>query len=514
LGAESLLRCATAFVLLVSGTAAAQGRAAPTASKVIDVGSRKQVFIDRLFLESSQNVHLTMHRPHRDGQVLLEPDSPWEMDPKGEEQKIGIYSCVLKEDGLVRIWYDARRGVKSREIRVCYAESKDGIHFKKPKLGLHDVDGSTGNNVVLPGPRIGGAAVWIDPHAPPEHRYKTQAKVYPSQALEMHSSPDGIHWQLFAVPTMGHRDTQNIVFWDPPSSRYVMYTRQWLDLEKRDDNDKEERSSGYRTVRRIESEDLQTWKNDKIVMAPDERDHAVHRSPARKTPMDFYGGGVFVYGEADRAYLMLAQSYWSWHDWDAPGLGPATIDVQLAVSRDGVNFERVGDRRPFMGLGPEGEFDSRFVWAMPQPVRMGDELWIYYVGNNQEHGPSSRTDPVAGKLLSGIGRAVLRLDGFVSVDGDYTGGQFTTPPLRFSGNRLELNVDAAGGGSVHVELLDGSGNPIQGFTRADAVPVIGNSVRLPVRWTGSPDLRSLAGQSVRLRVSLTNASLYAFQFRQ
>ena len=44
---------------------------------------------------------------------------------------------------------------------------------------------------------------------------------------------------------------------------------------------------------------------------------------------------------------------------------------------------------------------------------MGDEL---YVGHNRDH--DSFVDPVAGRRLMGLGRAVLRLDGFVAADGE------------------------------------------------------------------------------------------------
>jgi len=478
---------------------------------VIDVGSKKQIFLDGLFLDSQDHVRLTMHKPYRDGQILIKPDRPWEMDPEGNEERISLYSCVRKEDGRVRIWYGSCRGVGMSEIRVAYAESEDGIHFLKPKLGLHEVDGSKENNIVLPGPRIAGAAVWVDPKAPPEHRYKTQTKVYPPgqrEKLEMHSSPDGIHWKLFAEPKVGHIDTQNIILWEPSVGRYLFFTRFWeknLDLNKR-----------YRTVRRLESDDLVTWENEKPIMVPDDRDWSIHprSGVSGRPPVDFYGGAVFKYEEADQAYLMFTQSYWHWMDWGEAGLGPATIDVQLAVSRDPEHFERIGGRSAFIGLGPEGRFDSRFIWAMPNPIRMGDELWIYYVASNRDHSKSKILDPAAEKDMSGIGRAVLRLDGFVSVDADYRPGRFTTPPLRFQGNHLELNIDAAGGGSVRVELLDENREPIKGFGKDEAIPIARNSVRMPVVWKGNPDLSALAGRTVRMRFHMTNASLYAFQFKE
>lgn len=480
-------------------------------SNVIDVGVKKQIFLDGFFLDSQDHLRLTMHKPYRNGMILIKPDRSWEMDSKGNEHRISLYSCVLKQDGRVRVWYGMGRGKGSPEIRVLYAESEDGIHFKKPELGLHEVDGSNANNVVLPGPRIAGAAVWVDPKAPPEHRYKTQTKVYPPgqrEKLEMHSSPDGIHWNIFAEPKVGHIDTQNIIFWEPSVGRYLFFTRFWeknLDLNKR-----------YRTIRRLESDDLVTWENEKPIMLPDDRDWSVHprSGVSGKPPVDFYGGAVCKYEEAYQAYLMFTQSYWHWMDWSEAGLGPATIDVQLAVSRNAEHFERVGRRRPFISLGPEGRFDSRFIWAMPNPIRMGDELWIYYVASNRDHSRSSKIDPLAGKELSGIGRAVLRLDGFVSVDADYRPGQFKTPFLRFQGNRLELNVDAAGGGSVRVELLDEDGEPIKGFGKDDAIPIARNSVRMPVVWKGNPDLSALVGRTVRMRFHMTNASLYAFQFKE
>ena len=64
-----------------------------------------------------------------------------------------------------------------------------------------------------------------------------------------------------------------------------------------------------------------------------------------------------------------------------------------------------------------------------------------------------------------------------------------------------------------MEVLDGSGQPIAGFSRNEALPLNGNSVRLPVRWKGDPDLNKLAGQPVRLRFHLQDCKLYAFQFK-
>jgi len=94
-----------------------------------------------------------------------------------------------------------------------------------------------------------------------------------------------------------------------------------------------------------------------------------------------------------------------------------------------------------MSMGPTGRFDSKFVWAIPDPVRMGDELWIYYVGSNRDHDGYVDTTATEGKHLTGINRAVLWLDGFVSADTDYSDGEITTPLIKFNGERLKRKVD-------------------------------------------------------------------------
>ncbi len=490
---------AAVLVLLFSGTL----RGADVSDVVLNVGSEKQLFIDDRLIASSRGVTLVMNPPRRDGKILIAPDQEWE-----QGASIAVYSSVLKENGNVRVWYDLIRptgpGPYDHERRVCYAESADGLHFSKPILNLHEVDGSKANNVVLPGV-IGGCAVWVDPQAPPEHRYKTQAKVYPSGQLHMHSSPDGLRWKRFARldPGPGGWDTQSIVFWDPPISRYVLFTRRWVRREPRE--------TSYRTVRRLESSDLRSWGNETVAMEADAIDLATHATPTGQPPVDYYGAGAFPH---EGVYVMLAQAYWHWRPRPPlKGLGPAGFDVRLAVSRDGRQFQRAGARKAFMAMGPAGRFDSRYVWAMPAPVRMGDELWIYYVGSNRDH--NGHLDPAAdGKHLTGISRAVLRLDGFVSADADYEGGRLTTPLLHFAGRRLELNVNTGGGGSVEVELLDEDGQPVPGFARADAIAVNGNAVRMPVTWRSGHDLGALAGKSIRIRFHMRDCKLYAFRFQE
>ena len=147
---------------------------------------------------------------------------------------------------------------------------------------------------------------------------------------------------------------------------------------------------------------------------------------------------------------------------------------------------------------------------LPAPVRMGDELWFYFHGSTADH--DGNLIPGSDNYRTGIGRAVLRLDGFVSVEAGFSGGEVITPPLRFSGNTLRLNLNSAGGGVVLVELLDEKGQPIAGFTKSDATPLCCNSVDKVVSWGENRDLGHLAGQAIQIRFSLKDCKLYAFQF--
>jgi len=73
-------------------------------------------------------------------------------------------------------------------------------------------------------------------------------------------------------------------------------------------------------------------------------------------------------------------------------------------------------------------------------------------------------------------------------------------------------VDCSALGEVWVELLDERSLPIEGFTMDDAVSVDRNGVAQEVWWRQGPDVKKLAGRSVRLRIRMRAAKLYAFHF--
>lgn len=191
-------------------------------------------------------------------------------------------------------------------------------------------------------------------------------------------------------------------------------------------------------------------------------------------------------------------------EWGNDGL----LDIQMAVSRDGVSFQRV-ERGPYVPLGLPGEPDCLSNYMAVGMVRFGDYLYQYYGGYDVTHGlPESHQRMPVGSLCA----LRQRVDGFVSADAPWSGGELTTPPVVFSGSRLTLNLDASAMGACRVGLLDDRGRPLEGLGPDQCDELRGNDTARVVTWQGRADLGHLAGRPVCLQFHLRAARLFAFQF--
>lgn len=537
--------------------------------KTVHIGGDKQVFVgpwapdgrDEYLVESMTDVRMTVNPAHVTGERLIVNDRPWE-----GEGILDMRQFVMKDGCLFRMYYsalphhfvsddpdDPRKNLWRRPCSrvLCYAESEDGMHWRKPELGLCEWEGSRANNILIPNDDFGylfseveGACPFIDPAArTPEEKYKTFLKISPvreggteeddpiprrgtaslPKGQYAFSSPDGIHWSLMSerrVNAGPSTDTQYSVFWDERAGKYVQYSRVKLPDPAQDayyrsiypEYEPEVGKPRVLYVGRAESDDFLNWGEEQKVLGPDEMDRA--NCPEGLVRLDFYGGNVSRYREATGAYIGLPNAYYHWKFdmsrrlWTGKYIQlPSTMDVQLVTSRDGIHWNRSPQRRPFIALGPKGTFWSHQIYPGSDAIRVGDELWFYFAGLNVNHKEQSLRESNGAR-----GRAVLRLDGFISADAAYTGGELTTKPLVFSGDRLQLNVDTGAGGTTKVEIQEPSGRPIAGFTESDADEINGNYIRVLASWNGSTDAGSLAGQPVRLRFLMRDAKLFSFQF--
>ena len=201
----------------------------------------------------------------------------------------------------------------------------------------------------------------------------------------------------------------------------------------RDEAAEMEHGKRYRSVGRITSPDFKTWSQPTlIVLEGDGLELGAPLPPTsvQRPQMDFYTNAAYKHPDADDTYFMMPAAY---HHWEADD-GPATMDVKLLTSRDGIIWNRHGDREPFIRRGLDGGPDGGMVMAGVWPIHTDTETWIYYGGRGDKHNEDERDGS-----NSGLFRAVLRRDGFVSADTSMAGGEFTTPPLTFDGSELELN---------------------------------------------------------------------------
>ncbi len=478
----------------------------------IDVGTAKQLLFDDALIASKVGFTATMNPAARmDGPVLV-TDKPW------EKVRFTDGPSVIEDEGVLKMWYTCMD--EEKRWYVCYATSRDGLHWEKPNLGLISFRGSKENNIVFAGTKqliyAAQGSVFMDPSDRGPRKFKMVYGSYPrsgkwppglpevftydysearrkrtNSSISAAYSPDGLRW------TPGEKlriidwyyDTRDVAFWDDRIQKYVLFVR-W-------NHETHDRSIG-----RSESADFESFPKPRLVLTPDARDPEV---------TGLYNSAAVKYPYADRAYFLFPSALY--HSRGDVGGGPDGAEVQIATSRDGARFQRPW-RKAFLGVGLEGQFDARQIYMGKDLIRRGDELWMYYTGFKVDHHVLANLPPGSG----GLGVARIRLDGFVSQDAppaagaNEPSGVLTTVPLRFSGRRLELNVNAGAGGWLKVEILDGDGHGLPGHSATDADFVRGNSVRKTVTWKGKADLTPLQGKALHLRFLGRDVKLYAFQF--
>lgn len=510
----------------VTPLALAAGPDAPAAddpAAVIDIGSRRELFVDRALVDRLVGrADLRLHHPTpRD--IALVHDAPWEGSGSG-------YHSVFRDGTKYRMYYkawhlDPQRGrvnTTSHPLFTCYADSDDGVKWHKPHLGLHAFNGSKENNIVLVSGDLGGVkvdaghpAVFRDenPDAAPHARYKAIVRSNGPKGLLALRSADGFRWEPMAVKpviTAGAFDSQNLAFWDPVRKVYRAY---WRTFTAGLTDEKVWKPAGFRAIRTATSKDFLTWEN--------QADLTYRDSP----PEHLYTNQVKPYHRAPHILIGFPTRYvergWSESMRALPELehrelrasstqryGTAITEGLLMASRDGLRFERWNDA--FLPPGPERpgawnyghqyiawhlvETKSSLPGAAPELSLYAGES--YWTGNSSE-----------------LRRYTLRLDGFVSAHAPMAGGELVTRPVRFEGGKLALNFATSAAGAVRVELQDPAGKPLPGFALADCPPIFGDTVDRVVEWKGTPDLAKVAGRPVRMRFVLNDAHVYAFQFR-
>ena len=279
------------------------------------------------------------------------------------------------------------------------------------------------------------------------------------------------------------------VFYDGPRGVFAIYGKMWIDGPAGN-------TAWKHAMGRTTSEDFVHWSPPELVLAPDDQD-APH--------VEFHTNPVFYHAGC---YFSLSQIL-------DRGVGGGVIDIELMISRDGLNWQRPFRDDFFLPRAGGREFESGSIFTNATPVVLEDEIRFYYGAYSM--GATSATDS---EQVSGIGMAAIPRDRFAGIRPTPVSAQATlAKPLERIGQitmkshdlsdtkGLLLNADASDG-EIRVELLTEDGYRLDGYTKDDVVPITGDHLRHPVAWR-KRTLGDLADGAYLVRIHLDRATVFA-----
>ena len=466
---------------------AGRARAGAAPAGVIELGDRRELFVDDYLIERLSGVELRLNKPVPRN-VAIDHDVPW-------EGNTSAYHTVFKDGRLFRAYYRGSHydpsGNQYRPV-VCCAESRDGIEWYRPELGLVNFQGSTRNNIVWDGIGAHNFAPFRDrnPDCREGEEYKAlgsaRARTADEQALYAFKSADGVHWSLLSekpVITVGAFDSLNLAFYDPLRGCYVDYHRDSIYPD----------GVRVRSIMTCISKDFRRWTKPQWLDFGD-------------APVEhLYTNAVTPYHRAPHIYMGFPKRFVP--DRRMPGNTASGVsDAVFMTSRDGLRFKRWSEAFVRPGLQPE-RWENRnnmTAWGILETASdlptAPKELSIFTT-EGYYRGDACR-----------LRRFTLRLDGFVSANAPLKGGELITRPFTFAGAALSLNAATSAAGSVRVEIQDGGGRALKGYALRDCDEIYGDCLERTVTWKGAADVSALAGKPVRLRFALRDADLYSLRF--
>jgi hypothetical protein len=480
-------------------------------TETLNLGSRRELFVDHLLIDRLDNTRLQLHEPVSGGTVLR-IDKPWEGPANCGLSVIAVGDRLLM---YYRGW--ALTDAADQNGVGCVAESRDnGATWTKPALNLVAKPEWPNNNIIATAdgePRFAfPCAPWVDtsPGVPAHERIKMiqsepvsgekhTAMIDPAgpKRLVFWASADGFTFRkLDPQPNLVSDlpncfDGGNTLFWSETEGQYVLYYRfMYVEMWRR-------------TVARTTSKDLMTWTP------------SVPMSFGAAPLEAFYINNTQPYVRAPHLYLAPAARFIE-HRQVLTEAQAVTIGVKSIGPH--VYYKDCSDGVLLTSRAGTTVYDRTFMETFIRPG-LGHGNWV------------SRTNyPLTGILPAGEGRLqmfvsrhymqdtwhierlLLRTDGFASVSAPWTGGEMVTKPFTFAGSALDLNYRTGAPGFVRVEIQDAAGTPIPGYTLDDCPEIIGDEISRIVSWKQGPDVSRLAGQPVRLRCVIKDADLFALRF--
>jgi len=475
---------------------------------VLNIGNNRECFFDDYLVDTEQTTaEQVIHHPVRRGAVMHH-DEPW-------EGNCSDYHNFIYDNGIWRMyylgwWYGYG---KNTDIHLCYAESRDGIHWEKPHLGLCEFNGTKNNNIIFNkesfGQTMDNFAVFRDdnPECQPDKKYKAVARADRdnSPCLVAFYSPDGIHWTKGnEITRKGVFDSLNVAFWDAVNKKYRCYFRNFHAVGETTPESLPTETA-VRDICYTESTDFVNWGEPVRLNYGDSED------------VQLYTNVVQPYYRAPQILVGLPSRYICRPQWNGsfdelcgkdarlerikenPRYGLTITDCVFMASRNGVDFKRYDEAF----IRPEPEEPYGWVYGTAYPAwgmietqsdmpGADPEISLYVFENHWSDKPADFV------------RYTIRCDGFVSMHAGAKEKLLVTKPFIFDGDELRINFATSARGYLKITLEAENGTAIE------SCETFGNSIDRRVHFDG--DVSALAGKNVTMKVRMLDADLYSIRF--
>ncbi len=476
----------------------------------VDIGNRRELFLDDWLIDQIKGCRRQLNRPER-REIVFQTDAAWEGNGSG-------YQSLVRDGQRWLMYYRGghhpaspayEQDARSWET-LCVTESLDGIRWTRPQIGRIDFRGSKKNNLILDESMVANfrgspahTAVFVDqnPACPPGERFKMVIRGRNPKGLYLLASGDGFDFQLLndqPFTTSGAFDSQNLMFWDATRGVYREYHRSFR--------------RGLRGIMTAASPDPKKFPQPQWLEYPGAAAHALYTNqiqPYYRAPHILIG---FPMRYVDRGWTPAAERLPNPVDRryrmsKSRRYGTAVTDALLMSSRDGVRFELSDEA--FIRPGPSREM----TWVY------GDNFVFWGMAETASHLPNAppeislyATEGYWQGDATSVRRYVVRLDGFASLTAPFEGGEVVTKPLKFQGESLRLNLATSAAGGVRVGLEEPGGRLINGYSLEDCDVLYGDGINELVSWQGNSNVGALSGRRLCLRIQINDADLFAFQF--
>ena len=443
-------------------------------------------------------------------------------DTASDGSGVSIYGSVLRDGGMYRMWYQSWPKVfdGSDTTLVGYAESDDGLSWRKPKLGIVDL-GGTDNNLCNLGMHC--PSVFIDPTAPPSHRYRATGYTNDTNVYTLPGtrtvgyfaahSADGLRWELDApMPCWPYMDVITSIYHPGQKRGIVSFKR------------------GHRMAniarRSIWQASLRdgVWQSPHCALVPDDFDDIAARAHGYQSA-DYYGMAMQPVGQGTAGFI------WQFRH-QLPYTGAAhgslfgTTDMSLAFQEsEGSRWLHAPGRPDFLSHDATW-WTHGGIYSASSPVEVGDEHWLFICGARHSHGWTTDANwkdipdlvqkcSDEGMMRVGVARwPKHRLFGFTS---DPQGGLWLDFGEITEPCELVLNYATFPDGDIRVKLSSlvmlYAEDEIPGRGYDECMPLTGNQLAQTVAWKDGAVIHPVPGRRLTAYIEMNRATLYAYELR-